>query len=561
MQTLRRPLLIPFVVASLALLIAAPRAGAVWGAVDTSFAAPAGYTQSFPAGNTYGLLSATLVQPDGKIIVAGRGGVDFFGFSAMFQRFMPDGSPDPSFGVGGTTILHTPAAMDGSQVNAMALQSDGRVLAVGRTISGSGRLFRMTSTGALDTTFAAPNGYLSFANEEPTDVMIGAGGTIYTAANGSSNTKVLRAFGGDGAQVGSFATNASAALSSSSFYGNDDVLLRPSGSGLIMVTTGLVSATPVFYAAKFDSAGNLVSGWGSAGERTIGGFSLGVVAEAALVQPTGALVIGGRTENMGDTAWTFARLDAGGTLDPTWSGGGKTELDFSPGKGEGVNDLVALPDGTLIAGGNVTSASDVDLGTLRAMDANGNPLEAFGSGGLRQFGLTPSVLFSALAIQNDNRIVAAGYTHAPSPGNETLPLTVRFDDASAPVPSAKISTPKKSKTSAKKLTKFAGTASSNKGTVTKVEVALQRVDTKLLKKKKRCIWLSGNKAKFKQNKAVKKKCSKQRWLKASGTTSWTYKLKRKLPKGKYVLSVRATSIDGSVRVVQSKPTVKKFKVT
>ena len=128
-----------------------------------------------------------------------------------------------------------------------------------------------------------------------------------------------------------------------------------------------------------------------------------------------------------------------------------------------------------------------------------------------------------------------------------------------PLRSTKISSPKGSKISAKKLTRFSGTATVTNGTLAKVEVALQRVDSKLLKKKKRCSWLSSSKVKFKSIKAVKSKCVTPKWLKASGTTKWSYKLakKKRLPKGSYVLHVRAKAGDGTL---QSKPTTKKFKV-
>jgi hypothetical protein len=123
----------------------------------------------------------------------------------------------------------------------------------------------------------------------------------------------------------------------------------------------------------------------------------------------------------------------------------------------------------------------------------------------------------------------------------------------------KVGSPKGSKISAKKLTKFSGTASTSAGTVSKVEIAVQQVDKSLLKKSKRCLWLSTSKVKFKKVKAIKSKCASPKWLKASGTAKWNYKLKKgkKLPKGSYVLSVRATASDGTV---QAKPTVKKFKV-
>lgn len=120
--------------------------------------------------------------------------------------------------------------------------------------------------------------------------------------------------------------------------------------------------------------------------------------------------------------------------------------------------------------------------------------------------------------------------------------------------SASIKSPGKKKLKAKKLQRFSGTTTGDG--VTKVELALVKTDTKLLKKK-RCLQLSGSRAKFSKTRAVKKKCPPRNWLTATGTTSWSYKLKKTLPAGKYTLYVRATGAAG----VQTTPTKKSLTLT
>ena len=115
-----------------------------------------------------------------------------------------------------------------------------------------------------------------------------------------------------------------------------------------------------------------------------------------------------------------------------------------------------------------------------------------------------------------------------------------IDKISRAVKTASITRRKRAKPSRK----FTGTATDDSG-VAKVELALARsgrgagkLARKHKSKAKRCAWLT-SRGKFKRSKARKGACT-QRWLVATGTAKWSLKLRRKLPKGRYVLYSRAT---------------------
>ena len=99
---------------------------------------------------------SVVVQPDGKIVA---GGVAFPTVPAgdfALWRFLPDGSLDPEFGVGGRALTDFEGRSD--VILALALQADGGIVAVGRTqISDSFlsdfALARYTSDGQLDPDF------------------------------------------------------------------------------------------------------------------------------------------------------------------------------------------------------------------------------------------------------------------------------------------------------------------------------------------------------------------------------------------------------------------------
>lgn len=100
---------------------------------------------------------------------------------------------------------------------------------------------------------------------------------------------------------------------------------------------------------------------------------------------------------------------------------------------------------------------------------------------------------------------------------------------------------------ASKLKRFSGTASDPEGQLAAVEIAVVAVQggaKATARRVKRCINLQSN-GRLKRKKAGKRgRCAPAKFLRAKGTTKWTYKLKRKLRKGKYVVYARAVDTAG-----------------
>lgn len=93
-----------------------------------------------------------VVQPDGKIVVAGKdefdGVADF-----ILLRYLSDGTFDPAFGNGGIVNTVFPGTAGGAE--AVVLQSDGKLVAVGSatTADRNFALARYKPDGSLDGTF------------------------------------------------------------------------------------------------------------------------------------------------------------------------------------------------------------------------------------------------------------------------------------------------------------------------------------------------------------------------------------------------------------------------
>jgi uncharacterized delta-60 repeat protein len=102
------------------------------GTVDAAFGTRGGALTTFPDANTSGATSL-VIQPNGEIVVGGaEGNTTDYGTkvtqSFALARYLSTGKVDTKFGTGG---LVTTSA--GFSISALALQSDGKILAVGGT--------------------------------------------------------------------------------------------------------------------------------------------------------------------------------------------------------------------------------------------------------------------------------------------------------------------------------------------------------------------------------------------------------------------------------------------
>ena len=99
--------------------------------------------------------ASVAIQPDGKIVLAKN--VDSRGVDFAMSRYNADGSPDIGFGVNGVV---TTDLSNGNQDRLMTLliQPDGKVILAGSSQGPSNASFalaRYASDGSLDTTFGS----------------------------------------------------------------------------------------------------------------------------------------------------------------------------------------------------------------------------------------------------------------------------------------------------------------------------------------------------------------------------------------------------------------------
>jgi uncharacterized delta-60 repeat protein len=273
-----------------------------------------------------------VIQPDGKIVVAGH--TESSGqFDIAVVRYNADGSLDTSFDTDG--IVTTPVGGNNDEVYGLAVQSDGKMIVAGRSLSGTHdiMLVRYNGDGSLDTGFDV-DGKVTTAigsgNDEARAVVIQPDGKIvvagHTESSGQFDITVVR-YNADGSLDTSFDTDG---IVTTPVGGNNDegYGIARQGDGKIVVVgrsgnPGLIDIVVVRYNADgspdtaFSGDGIVTTAIGIADDE----------AYAVSIQGDGKIVVAGRSEQSGTFDIALARYEAASSS----SNGGSTNLDSGGG--------------------------------------------------------------------------------------------------------------------------------------------------------------------------------------------------------------------------------------
>ncbi|MGP8004227.1 MAG: delta-60 repeat domain-containing protein, partial [Smithella sp.] len=119
--------------------------------LDTTFGT--GGIVTTPIGSYDAYAYALGIQSDGRILAAGSS-YNGSNYNFALVRYNTNGSLDTTFGTGG--IVTTPIGTGDSEALALGIQSNGNILAAGKSFNGSHydfTLVRYSTNGSLDTTF------------------------------------------------------------------------------------------------------------------------------------------------------------------------------------------------------------------------------------------------------------------------------------------------------------------------------------------------------------------------------------------------------------------------
>jgi uncharacterized delta-60 repeat protein len=301
------------------------------GSLDTSFGGDGRVFTNLSPGND--LVGGIELQPDGKIVVAGRSGNK--GGMIAVVRYHPDGRLDSTFSGDGKRAVNLSARDDFAF--GVALQADGAIVAAGRAGGAGGRLalVRLTALGVLDPTFSEDGRAvinITAGDDRLDHVAIQAGGKIVAAGAANYFSRLARfavirldaggmldpTFSGDGMVQTNFTTQFDSAFGVA--VDSDDKIVASGQAGL---SIGL---------ARYEDDGTLDTSFSGDGKATTNLSSGLDYAEEIEIQTDGKIVLAGTANYYGNNARSaLVRYETTGALDTEFSTDGKVITDMTAG--------------------------------------------------------------------------------------------------------------------------------------------------------------------------------------------------------------------------------------
>lgn len=409
------------------------------GALDTTFGANNSGEIRLSPGSGVGSVQAgafTLVQQTDEFVVAGYQGVFFSGnYNFAAARFTSSGLIDTGFGSNGLVLADVSDA-PGPQANAVAVQPDGKIVAVGaspyyhagNSLEQRFTLARLNSDGTLDASFGSGgklttiigSNDLAHAVAIQPDGKIVAAGSTYTSGQ---NQLALARYHPDGSLDISFGNNGTTtALVGTRVDQVNAVKIQSDGKIIAAGTAADSSGNGHFALARFSTNGLLDNSFGNAGKVVTsistydGAYGIGIQANGKIVLSGAAISVAGSTVT---ADFALAGYNTNGALDFSFGSLGRTTANAGGGTLDAGFAMAIQPDGKIIVAGVAGLGSLPGPGNpggngfvaLARFTTNGALDTSFGSSGtvVTEVGAY-SDYASSLALQPDGKIVVAGAT-------------------------------------------------------------------------------------------------------------------------------------------------------
>lgn len=333
------------------------------GSLDNSFGIN-GIVTTGIGNNTYQSASSVKIQSDGKIVVAGTtnngGNRDF-----AVVRYNTDGSLDTTFDFDGKVTTDIGGYYDSS--SSISIQTDGKIVVSGISNNGVNDDFavvRYNTDGSLDTTF-------DFDGKVTTDI------------------------GGYNDTCRSIAIQTDGKILVSGYFNN--------GLNLDIATV------------RYNDNGSMDSSFDVDGKVTTAVGNLDDICHSIILQNDGKIVLGGYSFILDNsqTQISLIRYNTNGSLDTSFDSDGKvlTSIGNSYDFGRAIS---IQNDGKIVVVGNSVTNFKANFAILR-YNVNGSLDTSFDSDGIvtTAIGNENQEAYS-VAIQNDGKIIAAGYSYNPN---------------------------------------------------------------------------------------------------------------------------------------------------
>jgi uncharacterized delta-60 repeat protein len=329
------------------------------------------------------------LQPDGKILVAGWTGNGLANDFALV-RYSANGDLDHGFATEGKAI--TPIGAGDDRGYAIVVQPDGKIVVAGYTNNGSKEEFvlvRYNVNGTLDISFdtdGKKNISIGNNNDRALSIALQPDGKIVLAGysnNNSGSDFALARCNPDGSLDASFGVGGIATTSIG--IGTDvanSLILLPDGK---IVTTGyyFVGTKAAFALVRYLADGSLDQSFNIDGIITTSIGPIGDFSTTVLLQPDGKYVVVGYSEKSGGTSdFAVTRYNVNGSLDNSFNSNGIVTTSLGSGRDEAYAATIQ-PDGKILLAGRSNNGTDYDFAMTRYLassvgisGAGGNSLRA-----------------------------------------------------------------------------------------------------------------------------------------------------------------------------------------
>lgn len=397
-----------------------PSAPPAAGTVDSTFgtAAKAWVMTKFGLGDD--MAYAVAIQTDQRIVAAGN---SHNGSDQDFAvaRYNSNGSLDTSFAAGGKVTTAIGSGDDG--ILGLALQSDGKIVAAGYTVSGSDTDFavvRYNTNGTLDATFGT-DGRVVTSDQDlhaaravaiQADGKIVVGGEAIPSAGGSNEFAVVR-YNIDGSLDSSFDADGVVKVASGPYPPDRCTALAIQADQKIVGAGRAVILSPDTdpCVVRLNADGSLDTSFDGDGILIFDFSDLSTSDEAHGIGFTsggGVVVGGGVIPSVPYADFAAARCTSAGVVDAGFGADGKVTTEIGS-QDEVAFALAVQTNDKIVLAGFYDNVQDDDFALVRyntdgsldtSFDKDGKLVLHFGSGQERA---------RAVKLQSDGKIVAAGY--------------------------------------------------------------------------------------------------------------------------------------------------------
>lgn len=324
---------------------------------------------TFTSNSVDGYIFSTVIQPDGKIIVVG---------SSKISRLNSDGTVDTTFNAG--------TGAD-NYIMSISRQTDGKFIIGGwfKNFNGYTRnyLARLNSNGSLDTSFDVANGPNTWVYTVPIqqDGKILIGGT-FTSFNGTARNYIAR-------------VNSDGSLDTNYNLGETDNIQT-----ITAESDGKTIIGGNFTAPLNQSSSNRIARLTSDGQFdpdfNAGGAGADNIILTSKTQEDGKILIGGQFTSYNNININrLARLNNDGTLD--------NSFNIGTGANGTVNAIGLTADQKILVAGEFTTFNGTNRNKIIRLNSVGSIDNSFNTGS------GPNDIINALAIQQDQKVIIAGW--------------------------------------------------------------------------------------------------------------------------------------------------------